>query len=48
VLLAKKIVAGAQANYLSVLREFDKAQLRLMILCGMKSGDGASAPASGR
>ncbi|HTK76016.1 MAG TPA: TolC family protein [Gemmataceae bacterium] len=41
VLLAKKSVAGAQANYLSVLRDFDKAQLRLMVLCGMKSGDGA-------
>ena len=35
VLMAKKSVAGAQANYLSVLRDFDKAQLRLMILCGM-------------
>lgn len=41
VLMAKRAVAGAQANYLSVLREFDKAQLRLMILCGMKSGDAA-------
>jgi len=26
VLMAKKFVAGAQANYLSVLRDFDKAQ----------------------
>jgi outer membrane protein TolC len=48
VLIAKKSVAGAQANYLSVLRDFDKAQLRLMILCGMKSGDGACVPAGVR
>jgi outer membrane protein TolC len=48
VLLAKKSVAGAQANYLSVLRDFDKAQLRLMILCGMKSGEGTCAPAGVR
>ena len=48
VLMAKKFVAGAQANYLSVLRDFDKAQLRLMILCGMKTGDAACGLAGGR
>ena len=36
VLLSKKSVAGAQASYLGVLRDFDKAQLRLMVLCGTK------------
>jgi outer membrane protein TolC len=34
VLLSRKAVAGAQAGYLGVLREFDKAQLRLLVLAG--------------
>jgi outer membrane protein TolC len=34
VLLAQRAVAAARANYLSVLRDYDKAQLRLMILTG--------------
>src|SRR3954451_24570786 len=32
VLAAQRGVAGAQANYLAELRDFDKAQLRLMVL----------------
>jgi outer membrane protein TolC len=34
VLQSQRMVAGARANYLSALREYDKAQLRLMILTG--------------
>ncbi len=34
VLLAQRAVAAARANYLGVVREYDKAQLRLMVLTG--------------
>jgi outer membrane protein TolC len=34
VLLAQRAVAAAKANHLLVLREYDKAQLRLMVLTG--------------
>jgi hypothetical protein len=34
VLAAQRGVAAAQANYLAELRDFDKAQLRLMVLTG--------------
>jgi outer membrane protein TolC len=34
VLLSQRAVAAAQANHLLVLREYDKAQLRLMLLTG--------------
>jgi outer membrane protein TolC len=34
VLLAQRAVAAARANYLGVMREYDKAQLRLMVLTG--------------
>jgi outer membrane protein TolC len=34
VLLSQRSVAAARANYLSVLREYDKAQIRLMVLTG--------------
>jgi outer membrane protein TolC len=34
VLLSQRSVAAARANYLSALRDYDKAQLRLMILTG--------------
>lgn len=36
VLLAQRALAGARANYLSILREYDKAQLRLMVLTGCR------------
>jgi outer membrane protein TolC len=36
VLLAQRAVAGAQANYLGVLRDYDRAQLRLMVLTGCR------------
>jgi outer membrane protein TolC len=44
VLLAQRAVAGARANYLAVLRDYDKAQLRLMVLTGC----GCPAPAAPR
>ena len=34
VLMSQRAVAAARANYLSVLRDYDKAQIRLMILTG--------------
>jgi outer membrane protein TolC len=34
VLQSQRAVAGARANYLSALRDYDKAQLRLMVLTG--------------
>jgi outer membrane protein TolC len=34
VLQSQRAVAAARANYLSVVREYDKAQLRLMVLTG--------------
>ena len=34
VLLGARALAGARASYLSILRDYDKAQLRLMILTG--------------
>lgn len=34
VLLAQRALAGARANGISILREYDKAQLRLMVLTG--------------
>lgn len=34
VLMSQRAVAAARANYLQVLREYDKAQLRLMVLTG--------------
>lgn len=34
VLLAHRALAAAKANHLIILREYDKAQLRLMVLCG--------------
>lgn len=34
VLLAQRSVAAARANYLGVLREYDKAQIRLMVMTG--------------
>lgn len=37
VLLAHRALAGARANYLAILRDYDKAQLRLMILTGCNS-----------
>ena len=36
VLLAQRSLAAARANYLMILRDFDKAQLRLMVLTGCK------------
>jgi outer membrane protein TolC len=36
VLLAQRSLAAARANYLIILRDFDKAQLRLMVLTGCK------------
>ena len=34
VLMSQRAVAAARANYLSIMREYDKAQLRLMVLTG--------------
>ncbi len=34
VLLSQRAVAAARANYLSVLRDYDKAEIRLMVLTG--------------
>jgi outer membrane protein TolC len=42
VALSHKAVAMAQMNYVEILREFDKAQLRLMVLLGA----GATGPAA--
>ena len=33
-LLAQRAVAAARANYIAILRDYDKAQLRLMVLTG--------------
>jgi outer membrane protein TolC len=34
VLMSQRAVAAARANYLAILREYDKAQIRLMVLTG--------------
>jgi outer membrane protein TolC len=43
VLLSQRAVALARANYLSVLRDYDKAQLRLMVLTGSACPAGSAA-----
>jgi outer membrane protein TolC len=42
VLMAVRVLGGAQLNYLSAVRDFNKAQLRLMVLLG--GADGGACP----
>ena len=44
VALTHKAVAMAQLNYVEILREFDKAQLRLMVLVGSSTPPPAATP----
>jgi hypothetical protein len=47
VLLAIRALGGAQLNYLNAVRDYDKAQIRLLILLGRAGHDPCPNPGHG-